>query len=209
MLSPQALKIARGSSDKESGSAKKEFESAEEISLALAALRTAIHCVHPWNFSVVILEFFLNSVQFGDKDISNKAQKISFLTDFIDEVLMHNAEAWDDCKPFLNSTELSNKWLSGLMLKFPRTGPSKTFNQENTGNSKQKKAEGNDKKRSDRPFIPLGLCRRFNFNSCPHQKDASCTATWDSNKPLKHECAFYNAADKTLCLKNHSWLDHK
>jgi hypothetical protein len=209
MLSPQALKIARGASDKESASTKKDFESVSEISLALSALKTAIHCVHPWNFSVVILEFFLETMQFGEKDISNKSQRISFLTDFIDEVLMHNAEAWDDSKPFLISTELSNRWLTGIMLKFPRAGSSKSSSQDNQEKAKPKKADSSGKSSAGRPYIPPGLCRRFNFNSCQNQNDDTCPAPWDSTKKLKHQCAHYNSSDKTLCLKNHSWLDHK
>ena len=67
-LSPEALKAARTSNNKDVESCKKEFGSVDEIRHALASLRTAIHMIHPWNMSVATLEYFLNSIHFGAKE---------------------------------------------------------------------------------------------------------------------------------------------
>jgi hypothetical protein len=213
MLSPQALKIARGATDKDEAAAKRDFEEMGEVALALNTLTNAIHCVHPWNFSVVALNFFLTSVEFGERDISNKSTRISFVCDFVDEVLLHNAGAWDDSKPFLTAPDLSNKWLTAIMLKFPRAGPSKTQNEKSSPSPQQKRNDNNNSaagnSKNNKPFIPPGVCRRFSFNFCPNQTDATCLAPWDTSKTLRHECAFWDPKTRTLCKKDHSLMDHK
>jgi hypothetical protein len=215
MLSPQALKLARGSSDKDGASTKKDFDSVSDITVALTSLTNAVHCVHPWNFSVAALNFFLTTVQFGEKDIANKNQRISFLTDYIDEVLLHNAEAWDDSKPFLTAPDLSSKWLTAIMMKFPRAGPSKTVNEKPQSQKKDNGTGSNNvsaagpSKLNGKQYVPPGVCRRFNYNFCPNQSDTSCPAPWDTSKTLRHVCAYWDPKDRTLCQQNHSLLDHK
>jgi hypothetical protein len=96
-------------------------------------LTHAVHCIHPWNFSVVTLDFFLNTVQYGERETTTKASRISFLCDFIDDVLHYNAAAWDDSKPFLFASELSSKWMTASMMKLLRPGTSRQNNKnENT-----------------------------------------------------------------------------
>jgi hypothetical protein len=214
MLSPQALKAARGSSDKEAASIKKDFEEISEIAVAVNTLTHAVHCIHPWNFAFATLDFFLTTVQYGEKESAGKTEKISFLCDFIDDVIRHNAEAWDDSKPFLTATELSSKWITEIMMRFPRAGPSKTnYRPEKTP---QRKTDSNTPppppnkfNKQQGPFIPYGFCRRFNFNHCPNQKDKTCPAPWDQTKQLKHECAHWNPNTNKYCLQNHSFVDHK
>jgi hypothetical protein len=89
--------------------------------MALATLRMAIHFVHPWNFSVATLDYFLNSTQFGEREFGVANERIQFVTNFIDEVLAHNAEAWDDAKPFMTAHEISTKWVAAVMLKGSQT----------------------------------------------------------------------------------------
>jgi hypothetical protein len=136
MLSPQALKAAGGSSDKEAASVKKDFDEVGEVAVAMNTLTHAVHCVHPWNFSIATLDFFLTTVQYGEKESTSKSSRISFVCDFIDDILRHNAEAWDDSKPFLTATELSSKWITEVMMRFPRAGPS--------GSSSNKTQQRND-----------------------------------------------------------------
>jgi hypothetical protein len=218
MLSPQALKAARAATDKEVLSAKKDFEEVSEIAIAMSTLNHAVHCVHPWNFSTAALEFFLVSIAYGEKEVATKTTRISYLTDFIDEVLLHNAEAWDDGKPFLTHTELSNKWLTQMMMRTPKAGPSK---QNNQGGSNQKNNNGNGNNprpppppqqrqiRSEPPFHSKRFLPALQFQLLPKQSDKSCPATWDPKIMLKHACAHYNSADKKYCQKDHSFLDHK
>ena len=122
LFSPESLKNARGSEDKESALPKKEFDDINDVRIAVTTLRNATHLIHPWNFSIAAIEFFLNTVNYGEKDIFNKNQRILFVTDFVDEILLRNAEAWDDSNSFWDAEKIANKWLSKLALKFPRGG---------------------------------------------------------------------------------------
>jgi hypothetical protein len=65
MLSPQSLKQALGSSDKDNATQKKDFEEVSEITVAVNTLIHAVHCIHPWNFAFATLDFFLTTVQYG------------------------------------------------------------------------------------------------------------------------------------------------
>jgi len=221
MLSPNGIKETRGVSEKNGSAVKKDFEEIGEMRTALATLRAASHFVNPWNFSFVALEYFLISVQFGVKDLQNKENRISFVTNFIDEIILHNAEAWDDAKTFLQANEISNKWVSEIMLKFPR-GSQNSVSYNKQKNQKQNQSGKNQQNQQNnspqkpppkafqgKPFIPGGLCRRFNYNICPDQSNDSCTALWDKNVCLKHQCATYDTSAKKYCLGKHSLLDHK
>jgi hypothetical protein len=120
MLAPAALEAARGSTEREGGHPKRKFDSFQEIRMAVATLRVASRLALPWNFAMETLDFFLNSVQFGEPDFGVRANKFTFLTDFIDQVLHHNAENWDDEKPYMSYTEIRGKWFGDLQEKFPR-----------------------------------------------------------------------------------------
>ena len=157
MLSPNGLKETRGSGDKNATAIKKDFENSNEIRLALTTLKTACHFIHPWNFSFAALEFFLSSVQFGEKELQNKNNKLSFLCDFIDDVISFNAEAWDDAKPFMQANEISNKWVSEMLLKFPRTGQKQDNFDKGKKSPSSSKNPSNNKPfpKTDRSFLTV------------------------------------------------------
>ena len=121
-FSPEALKAARTSNDKDAESCKKQFGSVDEIRHALASMRTAVHMIYPWNMSIVTLEYFLNSIHFGARDLASTGDRVNFVTEFIDEVLLFNAEAWDDNMPFLSASGIGQKWTRDFAVKAP--GPS-------------------------------------------------------------------------------------
>ena len=215
MLSPNGLKESRISNEKNGAGIKKDFESLGEIKQALATLRIANQFIYPWNFSFTTLEYFLMSVQFGEKEIGSIQNKISFVSEFIDEVIIHNADAWDDAKPFMEANEISNKWVSNIMLKFPKNQGKfenkQKFIPQSFQSNKQKPPINSTPPppKQNRPWIPPFLCRRFNNNVCPNQADLSCLAPWDSSKTLAHQCAYQNPVDKKFCLLHHSIIDHK
>ena len=124
-LSPEVLKAARTSNDKDAESCKKEFGSVDEIRHALASLRIAIHMIHPWNMSVATLEYFLNSIHFGARDLSSSSERVNFVTEFINEVLLFNAEAWDDNMPFMSASGVGQKWTRDLAEKAPGSSKKK------------------------------------------------------------------------------------
>ena len=215
LFSPDSLKAARGCEDKESALPKKDFEEVNDLRIAVTTLRNATHLIHPWNFSVAAIEYFLNSINYAEKDIFNKNQRILFITDFIDEVLLRNAEAWDDSNAFWDAEKISNKWISKLALKFPRNGgggakTDKQTNQNSKTSGFQKKnfpQTGNNT--GQKLLVPSGVCRRYNLSMCPNQTDATCTAPWDSTKTLKHVCCHQDATTKAFCTGNHPLPDHK
>ncbi len=47
MASPEALKAARGTEDRDGGHPKKDFTAISDFRTALAALRATRHCIHP------------------------------------------------------------------------------------------------------------------------------------------------------------------
>jgi hypothetical protein len=205
MLAPDALSTARATNEKEASHCKKDFTNINDIRLALSTFRTATQLIHPWNFSAATLEYFLNSVHFGEKESTNMQSKISFITKFIDEVIANNAEAWDDSKPFMSANKISNKWVADSMTKyskFPQNHDSK--NQQKNFNQKNYNQSAN----SSINMIPSYICRRFNYNQCPTQNDDSCSAPWNNAVKLKHFCAF-KLPTSNLCLKKHSMKDHK
>ena len=218
MLSFEALKAAMGNDDKDATSPKKDFETTNELKIALATLRLATHFIHPWNFSVATLEFFLVSVSFGERDIPDVSERLKFVCEFIDTILLRNAQAWDDSNEFWKQEKIANKWISDLATKIPKSegggGLGKTENQNKGGNKqKQKnspqKGQNQTKTPFKRVFVPTGVCRRYNLNVCPNQADATCNAPWDASTVLKHACCHQNPLTKAFCLGKHTLSEHK
>ena len=75
--------------------------------------------IHPWNMSVVTLEYFLNSVHFGEREMGSASERVWFVTKFIDEILLYNAEAWDINTPFMSASGIGQKWTRDMGTKMP------------------------------------------------------------------------------------------
>ena len=221
MLSPEALKAAMGNDDKETTSPKKDFDSILEIQIALATLRLATQFIHPWNLSVATLEFFMVSVNFGERDISDRAARIKFVCEFIDTILIRNAQAWDDSNGCWPAEKIANKWIGDLATKLPKSEQNSNYQNQKQENSQKQQSKNvsktppkNAKNASSkfafkRIFVPTGVCKRYNLVICPHQADASCQAPWDNTISLKHVCCHQNPQTKAFCLDKHTLTDHK
>jgi hypothetical protein len=216
LFAPEALKVARSSEDKESSLPKKDFEQVSDLRNALATLRTATQLIFPWNMTITTIEMFLSTVNFGERETVNKNTKLTFLCDFIDDILRRNAEAWDDRNPFWDFDKVSNKWVREIAIKFPRnSGNQKAENQNPKNNQapKQQNSQAKTPSPSKPPFkklmVPNGVCRRFNLNICPNQSDDTCIAPWDTTKVLKHVCCHEDVTTKAFCMKKHALPDHK
>jgi hypothetical protein len=216
LFAPEALKHARGSMDKETALPKKEFEQFSDLKTALATLRTATQLIFPWNLSISTIEMFLNTVNFGEKENVNKTTKLSFLSEFIDDILRRNAEAWDDANPFWDFDKISNKWIREVAMKFPRNGGNGKAENSYQKNNQFKKQQ-NDTTKTASPIktefkkllVPNGVCRRFNLSLCPNQSDDTCVAPWDTAKTLKHICCNQDPTTKVFCMQKHALPDHK
>ena len=221
MLSPEALKAAMGNDDKETTSPKKDFDSILEIQIALATLRLATQFIHPWNLSVATLEFFMVSVNFGERDISDRAARIKFVCEFIDTILIRNAQAWDDSNGCWPAEKIANKWIGDLATKLPKTDQNSSYNNQKQDTSQKNQNQNiaktppktgkntNSKFAFKRIFVPTGVCKRYNLAICPHQNDASCQAPWDNTISLKHVCCHQNPQTKAFCLDKHTMTGHK
>ena len=146
----------------------------------MASLQTATHMIHPWNMSVVTLEYFLNSVHFGERDIFSVSERVNFVTKFIDEVLLFNAEAWDDNMPFLGTSRVGQKWTQDLAVKGP--GGSKN----NQKGKEQKPFQPQQRfQTKERKLLPGNVCHRFNFKFCPTQNDEKLQCPLGLNSKIK------------------------
>ncbi len=58
MLAPAALDLARGLMEKEGGHLTNDFESIQDIRMALTTLRVATRLIFPWNYAVEALDIF-------------------------------------------------------------------------------------------------------------------------------------------------------
>ncbi len=117
LLTNSAMKAAWNDRDKPSDT--HEFASIQELKMAVVALETAVHKVMPWNFSVATLAFFLHSINFGKVELADCPGSLSFLADFVDEVLRHNPQAWDEGQFFMSNTEVAAKW-AAMMIGWTR-----------------------------------------------------------------------------------------
>ncbi len=199
MLTDSAVKTAWLAVDKVGEM--KEFETIHELRMAVVALDAAIHKAMPWNAAFSTLAIFLHSVNFGEKELEGKNNKLSFLADFIDEVIRFNAQAWDEERYFMSSQEVAAKWSALLLRRFAADPP---------GGSSGSFKRRSDNRESSKPEerVPPGLCRQFQTGKCSHNGDKH-SAGWDSDYILRHQCAYYLKDKKRYCFGNHSKANHK
>jgi hypothetical protein len=223
MLAPAAIEAARGHPEKDTGHPKRHFENFHDLKMAMATLRVASRMALPWNYAFETLDFFLNSVQFGETEFGYRPNRFLFLAEFIDQILHVNAENWDDEKPFLTYSDIRGKWFGDVHERFPRGvgGPQRyDFKQrtapKHTVPSPTKNppgipppAQGTSPGPSYRgPYVPNHLCRRFQYKRCPKQDEKECTAPWGQGT-LAHLCSFFIKEEQKWCEQPHPLVDHK
>jgi hypothetical protein len=150
LLSPKSAEEAWKHDEKTDSP--KDFENLHEFKMAITTLEGGFHRVMPWNFSFKALSFFLNSINFGESELSNRKGRLSFLSNFVDEVLRTNARNWEEKKPFLTYQDLSVKWSADLIRKLGSL-PSTT----ETGGKKNGKGRLEKKRKTLPPHPSLGL----------------------------------------------------
>ena len=202
MLTDHAMKSAWTSPEK--GGEIKEFESIHELKMAVVALEACIKKVYWWNSSFTTVAIFLHSIEFGEIDLAGFPDRLTILANFIDEILRHNAQAWDEERYFLSAQEVSSKW-SALLVRKNVSKVSKTY--ESSSKSKDDKSSGPGKAK-EKPRWPQGVCKLFQRGDCTHTGDKH-SAPWNPNYVLKHSCAKFVPAKGTWCLEPHASKDHK
>ena len=203
MLNSSALKSAWKSHEKHAD--QKDFESIQELRIAVSALEAAIHKVFPWNFSFKAIAIFLCNIDYGQSDLNTKTFRTSFVADFIDEAICTNAQHWDEQKPFLSSQNLQTRWSAAIAEKIPLL--QKTQKPTDT---QKKQFFGNFGSKGKAPFAGNNfprICKNFNIGRCMHKE--SHPAFWDENVSLNHVCNEYLPDKKKLCTGNHPASEHK
>lgn len=158
-----------------------------EFRLALRALRTAMHHVMPWNFSVEALEGFFIQSNYCQADTGNIEKRAQFLTQFTDYVLGQNAERWRDEEPFLTTGELKTAWSTFFNVR-PQVSRDRKKD--------QKKPEGKGPRRA------AGVCWAWNEGKClKAQGDCKTSRGYE----LKHICNYAVDLSKPeeICGKDH------
>ncbi len=201
LLSDSAMKTSWN--EKERSGETHEFVTLRELKMAVVALEACVHKIMPWNFSVTTIAVFLHSVGFGEVELAGKAGSLSFLADFIDEVLRHNAQAWDEGRHFMSNMEVGAKWSAMLLRRY--SAPASTARRRETDHSAR---SSNISGRGQEPKPPKGLCRQFQENRCKHPGDKH-SSHWDANIVLNHKCAKWLPDQNRFCLDGHSKANHK
>ena len=144
MLTNASMKTAWTAQEKNNDV--KEFDSLQELKMAVVALDVCIRKVMPWNSSFATIAIFLHSVNFGEHDLAGKPNQLSFLADFVDEIVRYNAQAWDEERFFMSAQEVAAKWSALFLRKFASTQRSVSdSNQKNEGGGERttgKRGEG-------------------------------------------------------------------
>jgi hypothetical protein len=149
--------------------------------MALTALRVATRFIGTWNWAIEPLDVFLTEIQFGGKEFgfTPPQQKLNFVSDFIDQVLRHNSQNWDDEAAFMDYLAIRTKWQGDVVQRFGRAGTAyRKFEQkpkQSTESTQQSKSTGQRAAAQAQttfsiPPFPADLCRRYQQGTCTQQE---------------------------------------
>lgn len=209
LLTSSSLKSGwgqRGGTEKEHEH--KEFETIHELKMAVVALDGAIRKALPWNHSFAAVAIFMHSVEFGEKELNGKNNKLTFLADFIDEIISYNATAWDEERVYMGAQDIAGKWAASFLRVYGST-PSVAGSSAGGGDSNKKRDFKSEKKPlTPEERCPPGVCRNFQDGKCS-QTGEKHFAHWDPEYILRHVCAKWLKDKKRYCFGGHSKANHK
>jgi hypothetical protein len=189
-----------------------DFTEIGELQLALRTLRTAASLVSPWNLSFVAIENFLINNRFCKDDLQGLEKQAALLCQFVDYILLENANKWRDCEPFLSSGDLKNAWQAFFSAR-PQSALARKKQDQSVSSLKgpafkqqfQKQQQTSRKQLPQKlPFIDA--CYRWNRNQCQNNGN-SCTTP--SGQPLRHVCDQRTDPNNltVFCGQNHRRVD--
>jgi len=199
MLSTKSVEAALRFPDR--AEAPKSFETLQDLKMAVATLETAIQRIMPWNLSFRTLSLFLITNDFGYSDLGGKSSKLDLLSNFVNEVILANARAWEERKKFLSHQDLCGKWSAFLNRNQGSLRGEQNSRKQNK-NSRPSQGNGDGK-----PRLPKWVCKKFNLGDCPEKGDRH-ESYWDPTFFLKHVCSKVGT-DGRFCYQSHSEKDHK
>jgi len=159
-------------------------------------------------------------IQFGGIEFgfTPPQQKLNFVSDFIDQVLRHNSQNWDDETAFMDHLAIRTKWQGDVVQRFGRAGTAyRKFEQkpkQSTDSTQQSKNTGQRAPAQAQttfsiPPFPADLCRRYNQGTCT-QQDKSCRNPFNPGQERLHLCSYWIPSEKKFCRgEGHTFTEHR
>ena len=176
----------------------KEFETIQELHMALLTLDCVIHKIMPWNMSFKTLYSFMVSMDFGVSDLSGKTGRLNLVSNFVDEILRANARNWEERKKFLSHQDLVARWSAFVSRN------RQTVRVSDQAKKKDRPRQGPS---DSKVRIPAWICRKFNAGDCDKKEDKH-PSYWDPSFVLRHICSKVTDKGK-VCMESHPEKDHK
>jgi hypothetical protein len=162
--------------------------------------------------SFTAIENFLINSKYCRDDLQGVEKQAALLCQFVDYILLENANKWRDCEPFLSSGDLKNAWQAFFsarpQLALTRKKTDQSSNQKNGffkhPIQKPQQQGFRNKIQQKLPFIDA--CYRWNRNQCQNPAGA-CTSP--SGQPLRHICDQRTDPNNltVFCGQNHRRVD--
>jgi len=198
----------------------KELADLQEVKVALRNLMKASMLATPWNFSYAVLETFLASNGYFERELEN-VKKGAVLTGFIDHVLRTNAANWIQEAPFLDATKLAGVWANWWSSR-KACMPTVSGRQDKT--KEREYFKGRSKENVPPHTVPQNkdnTCKYWHENRCRFSFRDCCKTVNGTRIRLYHRCdvemvdsAGKPIIDQTtkvqkLCGGMHKRADHK
>ncbi len=154
-----------------------EFSEIGELQLALRTLRTAASLVSPWNLSFIVIENFLINNRFCRDNLQGLDKQAALLCQFVDYILLENANKWRDCELFLTSGDLKNAWQAFFSAR-PQSALAKKKQEQTTSSLKGKAFKQpfpKQQQQASRKLLPprlpfIDACYSWNRNQCQNNR---------------------------------------
>jgi len=128
----------------------KDVSDMAELKLAIRNLRLAAHQAASWNFTFEVLDGFLLSNDYMEKELAGVNKKAAVLSGFVDHILKINAARYTQDADFLDATRMMATWTawwgarkSGISFSGNNNGPYQPANNNGGGNNKAKSRNNN------------------------------------------------------------------
>jgi hypothetical protein len=109
----------------------KEIADLKSLRNAMRTMTYAARHVMHWNHSFPALHHFLENNDYGAVELANCPNRVSEMVNFINHVLLVNAQNWIQEEPFISTPDLAKEFTVWLQSR-PNTAPPASYNQNST-----------------------------------------------------------------------------
>jgi hypothetical protein len=166
------------------------------LRIALAALTTANQIVKPWDYSIAVINGYLQSTRFCHQQLAGRPDQVPQLRAFIDRILTLNASRWRSGQNFMDAAAIASIWQNWIPqlppIQPPRLSsfvpPHRRFDWPPYRPNIQY------------PGAPRNTCRRFNSpTGCPNPGPNCEIGSGPKKFMLQHLC-LASVGPNTYCL---------